>query len=162
MVMLGGTKTLLIDIRDREPLFAANGAARDHAANEVGEATNSGGETQQQVTAAGCSSRSQQQSSETIGGDLEMGTDASPRQEENNLIKDKPVQAREEIVKLGLKRRDCDDSISLSHILYPLVAYTLFLFLSPLSLLSPFLLCQSSINSATTCERKKCQRHSTR
>ena len=121
MVLLGGTKTLLIDIRDREPLLSANGAARDHAANEVGEATNSGGETQQQVTAAGCSSRSQQQSSETIGGDLEMGTDASPRQEENNLIKDKPVQAREEIVKLGLKRRDCDDSISLSHILYPLL-----------------------------------------
>ena len=129
MVMLGGTKTLLIDIRDREPLFAANGAARDHAANEVGEATNSGGETQQQVTAAGCSSRSQQQSSETIGGDLEMGTDASPRQEENNLIKDKPVQAREEIIRLGLKRRDCDDSISLSHILL----YPLFLILSLLS-----------------------------
>ena len=118
MVMLGGTKTLLIDIRDREPLLSANGAARDHAADEVGEAaTNSGGETQQQVAAAGSSSRSQQQSSDTTGGDLEMGS----AKKEKNLIKDKPVQSREEIVKLGLKRRDCDDSISLSHILYPLL-----------------------------------------
>lgn len=120
MVMLGGTKTLLIDIRDREPLLTANGAVRD----EVGEAaTNSGGETH---TAAGCSSRSQQQSSETIGGDLEMG---SAKKEINPIKKDKPVQTREDIVKLGLKRRDCDDSISLSHILL----YPLFLILSLLS-----------------------------
>ena len=132
MVNLGGTKTLLIDIRDRESLC-------------------------------------------TTSDDIETGVDspnASSREIDfiEELIeehKQEPAKGREKIVKLGLKRTiglkyaisSATPRLSSSHLLLLPLLPT---WLHPLLFHLTFVLFQFSINSATSCERKACQRHSTR
>jgi hypothetical protein len=203
MVMLGGTKTLLIDIRDRELLYTASefevvahGNELQPGEVEVRNNRRSGrgfplftsGGAQQDV--ASTARRLQPQSNATR--DLEnplpaavedqqiqaaapaitnssatnepgVVTTSRKNQKEKDFIKhliekhkEKPAKGREEIVMLGLKRCDCDSSISPARIMsFMLLVYSsyhpfAFFLIRPLSHPAT----QSSINSASICKRK--------
>ena len=172
MVMLGGTKTLLIDIRDRELLYTASefevvahGNELQPGEVEVRNNRRSGrgfplftsGGAQQDV--ASTARRLQPQSNATR--DLEnplpaavedqqiqaaapaitnssatnepgVVTTSRKNQKEKDFIKrlierhkEKPAKGREEIVMLGLKRCDCDSSISPARIMsFMLLVYS--------------------------------------
>ena len=132
MVMMGGTKTLLIDIRKREFLSSKETAYGE--ASQVGRSNSSTSDLEKPLPSSSSTGEENLSLEELI---KRLGND--------------PAKGREKVVELGLKRHNWPQLQPLisSAFCTPCTLPTILLLLSHLSLISPVLLCQSSTNSAT-------------